>query len=368
MNEAAPIISDRDDFLKQLVAIPSLSGEEQEVARLLVRTMQSAGFCASVDEAGNAVGVREEPGPPGTPTRELILLGHMDTVPGAIPVRMEDGMLFGRGAVDAKGPLAAFVMAAAQATIPPGTRVVVIGAVEEESSSSRGARHIAGQYKPDACIIGEPGGWDGITIGYKGRLLLAYVLSRDMGHSAGQQSGVAEAAIAWWNGLAGFIQQYNAPREKLFDQLIPAIRELRLTSDGLRDTIRLEAGIRLPPDYDPEHLLGLARDFAGDATVSAHGHEPAWQSPRTSPLVTAFSAAIRARGAQPRVKRKTGTCDMNVVGPVWQCPIIAYGPGDSLLDHTPREHIILGDYHRSIGILVHVIERLFVDGKWSGTD
>lgn len=359
MSPSVPMTPDPDEFLKELVATPSLSGQERDVARLLVQTMLATGMQAFIDEAGNAVGIRETVCPSGDPPREVVLLGHMDTVPGDIPVRMEGGVLHGRGTVDAKGPLAAFVVAAARARVPAGARLIVIGAVEEESASSRGARHVASRYSPDACVIGEPGGWDGITIGYKGRLLLQYDLSRDMGHTAGQHSGVAEAAIAWWNGLDSHFRRFNASREKLFDQLIPAIRELRMTSDGLRDAVHLEAGIRLPPDYSPDELLGLARELAGDATVSSHGHEPAWQSPRSSPLVAAFSAAIRASGAQPRIKRKTGTCDMNVVGPVWRCPIIAYGPGDSLLDHTPREHLWLDDYHRAIEILIRAIESFF---------
>ena len=49
---------------------------------------------------------------------------------------------------------------------------------------------------------------------------------------------------------------------------------------------------------------------------------------------------------------------MNVVGPRWQCPIVAYGPGDSLLDHTPDEHIVLDDYLRAIGVLRAALRRL----------
>ena len=45
---------------------------------------------------------------PGQPTRDIVLLGHMDTVPGDIPIRREGDVLYGRGSVDAKGPLAAF--------------------------------------------------------------------------------------------------------------------------------------------------------------------------------------------------------------------------------------------------------------------
>ena len=48
---------------------------------------------------------------------------------------------------------------------------------------------------------------------------------------------------------------------------------------------------------------------------------------------------------------KTGTSDMNVVGPVWQCPIVAYGPGDSSLDHTPNEHLPLDEYWKAVNVI-----------------
>jgi LysW-gamma-L-lysine carboxypeptidase len=49
---------------------------------------------------------------------------------------------------------------------------------------------------------------------------------------------------------------------------------------------------------------------------------------------------------------------MNVVGPAWGCPILAYGPGDSALDHTPREHISLAEYGRAIAVLKDALARL----------
>jgi LysW-gamma-L-lysine carboxypeptidase len=42
---------------------------------------------------------------------------------------------------------------------------------------------------------------------------------------------------------------------------------------------------------------------------------------------------------------------MNVLGPVWKCPVLAYGPGDSTLDHTPQEHIELAEFERAIDVL-----------------
>jgi LysW-gamma-L-lysine carboxypeptidase len=47
-----------------------------------------------------------------------------------------------------------------------------------------------------------------------------------------------------------------------------------------------------------------------------------------------------------------------VVGPVWQCPILAYGPGDSALDHTPHEHVNLAEYERAIAVLAQALRNL----------
>ena len=49
---------------------------------------------------------------------------------------------------------------------------------------------------------------------------------------------------------------------------------------------------------------------------------------------------------------------MNIVGPRWNCPIVAYGPGDSALDHTPDEHINLDEYLRAIDVLTLALETI----------
>ena len=345
-------------FLQELVAIPSLSGEETAVARYLVTQMNKLGLAAHIDEAGDAVGVRENPGEDGRIHHEIVLLGHMDTVPGDIPVRLEEGKLYGRGAVDAKGPLAAFVIAAAQAELPPGARVVVIGAVEEESATSKGARSAAAQYRPDWCIIGEPSGWDGVTLGYKGRLLIDYEYAQPMSHTAGQTAGAAETGIAWYNELMGYVEAFNFDRTRLFDRLLPSIRHIHTESDGLTNRIHLKIGLRLPPGFDVDEFQAELEEWAGEASLRFYGCEPAFQSKRTTPLAQAFNRALRQKGVKPRFKLKTGTSDMNVVGPVWNCPIVAYGPGDSRLDHTPQEHIIVEEYLQAIEVLQEVITSL----------
>ena len=124
-----------------LVSQYSLSGQERGAVEWLVARMKSLGYDdAFVDEAGNAVGVM------GKGTKQVVLLGHIDTVPGEISVRVEDGVLYGRGSVEAKGPLASFVDAVAKIGAKDGWQFIVIGAIEEERNSG-GARFVATKYK-----------------------------------------------------------------------------------------------------------------------------------------------------------------------------------------------------------------------------
>ena len=344
-------------FLKEIVEIESLSGQELMVAAHSVSRMELLGYeRAYVDPAGNAVGMREQPNENGEITETIILLGHIDTVPGSIPVRIAEGKLHGRGSVDAKGPFATFVMAGSSAELPAGRRIWVIGATEEEAATSKGARHVKETFdRPDYCIIGEPSGQYGITLGYKGRILIDYRLEQDMGHTAGPEIGVAEQAVEFWNALNRYAQEFNAERPRLFNQILPSLRTIETDSDGITNGVTMNLGFRLPPDYDVQEILAVADEAKGKARFTHRGHEKAYHGKRTNKLAKAFSKAIIQNGGKPQPKLKTGTSDMNVVGPTWGCPIVAYGAGDSKLDHTPQEHVVIDEYLKSIEVLKTVL-------------
>jgi LysW-gamma-L-lysine carboxypeptidase len=397
------------DLIHGLVAIPSLSHREADATAWLVREMRAAGYeRAFVDEAGNAVG---EIGALDAP-RTLVLLGHIDTVPGNIPVRIESSpggdMLFGRGSVDAKGPLATFVAAGAQLsgewTRQHGLRLVVVGAVEEEAATSKGARFIAarfdgrGERVPDACVIGEPSHWHRITLGYKGRLLLDLEARQPMAHTAGPDASVATVVVDLWNWASAHAARVNDGRDKPFDQLSPSLRRfITATTPEMIDTVDAQLAWRLPLGVDPiamiaemvrwtaDHigapspiadatsastpgasdLLHSGLEMTGTRTSIAfrfRGFEQPWRSDRQNGLVRSFLGAIRGIDAavQPGFVLKTGTSDMNVVAPIWRCPIVAYGPGDSELDHTPNEHLSLDEYWRAVQVMERMI-RTFAD-------
>jgi LysW-gamma-L-lysine carboxypeptidase len=82
----------------------------------------------------------------------------------------------------------------------------------------------------------------------------------------------------------------------------------------------------------------LVREQAQEADLKLVEGCAAYRAEKNTPLVRSFVAAIRQHGGSPTFTVKSGTSDMNITAPVWQCPAVAYGPGDSSLDHTPHEH------------------------------
>src|SRR5258708_11775966 len=135
---------------------------------------------------------------------------------------------------------------------------------------------------------------------------------------------------------------------------MPSLRSINSTQDGLEERVQLCTGYRLPPGYDTAELRTQLEHWADEdgAQLSFTGEEAAFQTTRTTSLARAFIAAIRATGRLPSFKQKTGTSDMNVVGPAWGLNIVAYLPGVSRLDHTPQEHIPFASDIQALYVLV----------------
>jgi [amino group carrier protein]-lysine/ornithine hydrolase len=345
------------ETLTGLVSHYSPSGQERGAVEWLVARMHSLGYNESyIDEAGNAVGVI------GRGPRQVVLLGHIDTVPGEIPVRREicppDEVLYGRGAVDAKGPLACFVDAVARVGARQELEFIVIGAVEEERDS-QGARYVVEQYKPDYAILGEPNHWDRLALGYKGSAWANLTVQRGQTHTASGAETAPEAAIALWLKLKAYADSFNAGRQKVFDQLLLTLRDLASGSGDFEQQTQLTVGARLPIDLSPDAWYAKLTEIANGAHLELTGFAvPAWRCEKNTPLVRAFLSGIRTQGGEPRFVYKSGTSDLNIVAPVWNCPALVYGPGDSSLDHTPVEHIALDEYNKSVAVLSHVLQNL----------
>jgi [amino group carrier protein]-lysine/ornithine hydrolase len=334
-------------LLRQMLLIASPSYYESALAGFLVDTMTSFGFTAEIDEAGNAIGVlRRGEGP------VVMLLGHMDTAPGVVPVRSECGRLYGRGAVDAKGPLAAMICAAASATDFAGT-LVVVGAVEEETPGSRGAVAIREHYPmPDAVIVGEPSGWASIVVGYKGKLDLRYRVERPAGHPTHPEPKATELAVQCWQAL----EELTGPDVSHSAFSKPGLTLVSMSGDIA--AAEMELTVRTPVDFDSAGLVARLTDRCDAGELSVLNDVRACAVDRRNPVVVALCNGIRDECARPVLKMRGGTSDMNTLAERWPVPMATYGPGDSTLDHCDDEHMVLADYLRGIAVLRHAVTNL----------
>lgn len=351
-----PAVPDVAAALEALVAIPSLSGGEARAVEALLQRWGPWADEAGRDAAGNAV-LRFGQGPVA-----VTVLGHVDTVGGEVSVRREGRTLHGRGTVDAKGPLvtALHAAASARAATRSALTVRVVAAVEEEAESSRGARHaVATLPGPDLLVIAEPSGWARFAIGYKGRLRLSLRCERPHAHSAGAEASALDRLVRGCEHVLAWARESAATSERTFDAVQATILSLDGGDDGVRQHARATVGLRLPPAWSPDAAEARLRAMLGEELeVHRTSAERAARAPRDSRLTRVWRAAIRAAGGRARPVTKTGTSDVNVVAPAWPAPWLAYGPGDSGLDHAPDERLDLDELERAAAVFRGALERL----------
>lgn len=337
------------DLLEALVRIPSPTGQEAEAVAFLQDQARADGMAVHRDRAGNFIAEA------GRGDRLLLMVGHIDTVPGHIPVRIEDGELWGRGAVDAKGPLAAFYLAARAHRDHPELRIMVVGAVDEEGRSV-GVKALPPDLDPEWIVVGEPSGSHAMTFGYKGILRVEFDLACDVVHGAHPEPGAADQVVTWWHDLR---QQLEAGDG--FHDVQLRLDSVRTQDDGLRDHAKGSFQVRIPPATTPEAIETRITEHSARHHVRVHVHErmPAVQADPRSPLAACFRAAIRQAGGRPVGKLKTGTADMNHLAG-WHpgVPILAYGPGDPALDHRPDERVPLEEFQAGVAVLTDVVGML----------
>jgi LysW-gamma-L-lysine carboxypeptidase len=342
------------DLLHEMVAIPSPTGEEAAAAEHLRDWLQAHGRAAWLDAVGNVRATADD---------SVLLTSHVDTVPGEIPVRVEDGELRGRGSVDATGPLCAMAVAAVE------TGVSFAGVVGEETDS-RGARHlVADREAPDAVVNGEPSGWDAVTLGYRGFLAGTATAETESVHSSRPDANAIQHLLDWWAGVAATFDEEGGQAgdgsATVFETVTakPVGVDGGLAADGHAVTAELDCEFRLPPGVDAgdvQEQVATAAAAVGDDHVSVSWSDPippTVQSARTD-LARAFRVAVRGEGGAPGYLRKTGTSDMNVFAAHWDAPMVTYGPGDSALDHAPDERLDLAGYDRAVDVLVAACEEV----------
>jgi LysW-gamma-L-lysine carboxypeptidase len=162
----------------------------------------------------------------------------------------------------------------------------------------------------------------------------------------------------WWNRVEdAFAADEWTP---VFERVTPKPVGIDggTSADGLSVEATMDVQFRVPPDMDAGAVREVADGELDGGTVRwRESIPPVMESPRNE-VARAFRGAIRSLGGEPSQLRKTGTSDMNLYAAAWDCPMATYGPGDSALDHTPRERIHLDEFDRAVAVLERACDRL----------
>jgi LysW-gamma-L-lysine carboxypeptidase len=319
------------ELLKKAVEMYTPPGQEKALSEFLLLCSENKG---AVDDAGNFI-IEKGSG------KTLLLCSHMDTVEGVIPVKILGNRLYGRGAVDAKGPLISMFVAFMQTDVK-NIRLVFAGVVKEEGDSA-GIKHLMKYMDSDYAVFGEPSGLNKITIGYKGSAVVKKKFEARPGHIANPET---ENAIE--NAL-DFIKKTSSHNRIGYGHF--TFRPLSVR--GNAKECELSLNVRIPLNRtkkDVKELLGKCEFLEWT---------PPFETDMKSPIILAMKKAVKAvTGSGARLSRKSGTADMNIYSEVCK-NCITYGPGNSRLDHTDNEYIDLKEFMTSIEVykrFIHTID------------
>jgi acetylornithine deacetylase len=358
-------------LLRDLVAIDSVNPTlspgargEAEIARRIGSELESLGLRVEIADAApgrpNVVGVLEG----RAPGRSLMFCGHTDTVgvtgmarPFAPEIR--DGRLYGRGAQDMKGGVAAMIGAARKLVESGGLAQgrVIVAAVVDEEHASIGAEALVAQWRADAAVVTEPTSLD-VAVAHKGFQWMALETRGRAAHGSRPRDG--RDAILRMGRVLGRLEALDRDLQRrpphallgtasLHASLVEGGHELssypahaalqyeRRTLPGESpDVSRVEAEAILA------QLTGEDPEFEADARL-VFGRD-AYEIDPGSPLPSLMTDAARAAGCSASTTGMTFWTDAAILGAAG-IPSVLFGPGGAGL-HSIEEYVVVDDVCR----------------------
>lgn len=366
-------------FLRDIVAIPSMDGQLKDVGDRIIAEMDKLGFDESrFDKMGNVVG-RIGNGP-----KVIVFDSHIDTVgvgdPGEwewdpFEGKVENGFLYARGACDEKGSTPGMIYGMAFARdlgLLDGYTAYYFGNMEEwcDGIAPNTFVEVDPQVMPDFVVIGEPTKMQ-VYRGHKGRIELKITASGRSAHAASHYLGdnavykmaavitqIRELDRRFRLGMGSHpVQGYpsiavtdvaarTASLNAVPDQFTIYL-DRRITSNEPREEVIAQIK-GLIPDYLQdeiwvEELFYDTPSYTGFVFPVSKFY-PAWLLDDLHPLVQAGQNTIESLWGE---KRKLGTWDFSTNGTYWagkaNIPSIGFGPGDEKTAHTSHENVALND-------------------------
>jgi len=333
------------NLLYRLLLKYSPTGREEEAVEELSRWASEKGLQTWIDGIGNVY-----ISPPG-PKRALVLLaGHIDTVEGWIEPGIDAGRVWGRGAVDAKGPLASMAAAILELSREnPGCPAAAVGLVGEEGDS-RGAWFLVSQNGvPPYVVIGEPSGGDRVVVGYRGGFHAEIECRGAGGHSS--SPAIGDSALD--KAVRLYIALKNAYPGEEPGKPSAAVTGLESGEawNVLPRKALLRVDVRVPPGHSLESVKDELARLAGDHGCSTRFSQgvPPIRVKTGDPVPRSLVRSLLQQGVRPRPVVKMGTSDMNILGPRSES-IAAYGPGDPRMAHTGYEEVSIRELELAVKV------------------
>ncbi len=371
-------------FTQRLIQTPSLPGEERQVAELVKNEMEHLGYDeVRIDGAGNVIGLVGGNDPEAA---KIMLVTHLDHVDAGDPDlwphppysgALEEGKIFGRGAVDIKGPLACHVYtggALLQAGKRPAGDLYVVSVVMEEVGGT-GMRYLLQHEKPpvDCCIVGEPSA-NRIMLGHRGRMAFHVTFHGRAGHASAPERAQNPhyAAARFLLDLQKAVSELPSHEVLGPSSIAPTLYQIDTTSPNVIPSL-----VRLTLDWrTTTETEAFARDFLGrllthldllcEANINTVTHrtytgyeERAWKdvyesfvTPGDHPFAQRLGSAYRAATASDpqfgiwrfatdgRLTHRAGIVTLG------------FGPGEDSLAHTSNEHIVVKEMMEAVKVMV----------------
>lgn len=366
---------------QELVRVPSEAppGNEQKVAEKIARLLSEGGLKVQLMPVATgrpnviAIARGNAPGP------TLLYHGHLDVVPAGelsfwhfkpYDGVICNGKLYGRGAADMKGGLAAMASAAMQLkkdNVPLRGNLVLAFTVDEEVTNLGTKKLIAERFRADWAIVGEPTNLE-IALGHRGVVALRIQLTGRASHAAQSEKGInaIDKALNLMNELQRFKKTISMRCHPLLGCSSLNVTTIRggTKVNIIPDTCELMIDRRLIPGETKESveaeittvlsMLGAA-DPEFQAVLTTTTYCPPGAIAADHPLVEALStAAYDVIGAWPSRKGFEATCEASLLMQELGIPTVIFGPGRIDQAHNADEYVETAQ----IGIAAEVYYRL----------
>ena len=285
-----------------------------------------------------------------SPGGKILLAPHVDTVPGFIEPHIENDIVFGRGAVDDKGPLIAMLLATWIA-LENGKKVSFI-ALSDEENKSAGARELLNEgINFEHIIVGEPTNTKNVVTEYRGLMHLDIICKAKSEHSSSATQNIIIDMSRKINEISLLPSTYDKP------SIVPTIIRSGEYMNVTPSDAYLHLDVRYPYNTDKSNILSPIYEQFKDCEIKIIESVDPVKVSVNSPAVKAVMKGLIKQGIKPFIVRKAGTSDMNILKNITQS-IVTYGPGDSKLEHTELEKITLDEIYIGIQTYLNAIEEL----------